>query len=54
MVLATLRAHARARQRFWLGLPLLVLGSAGAALAWRGRVSPHSSGEPHATQPRPT
>jgi hypothetical protein len=35
MVLATLRAHARARQRFWLGLPLLVLGAAGAALAWR-------------------
>lgn len=54
MVLATLRAHARARQRFWLGLPLLVLGAAGAALAWRGRVSPHSSGDPHATQPRPT
>ena len=54
MVLATLRAHARARQRFWLGLPLLVLGSAGAALAWRGRVRPHSSGDPHATQPRPT
>jgi len=35
MVLATLRAHARARQRFWLGLPLLVLGAAGAALVWR-------------------
>jgi zinc/manganese transport system permease protein len=34
MVLATLRAHARARQRFWLGLPLLVLGAAGAA--WLG------------------
>jgi zinc/manganese transport system permease protein len=37
MVLATLRAHARGRQRFWLGVPLLVLGAAGAALAWRGR-----------------
>jgi hypothetical protein len=34
VVLATLRAHARARQRFWLGLPLLVLGAAGAA--WLG------------------
>src|SRR6185295_16186586 len=34
MVLATLRAHARARQRFWLGLPLLLLGAAGAA--WLG------------------
>ena len=34
MVLATLRAHARARQRFWLGPPLLLLGAAGAA--WLG------------------
>jgi zinc/manganese transport system permease protein len=34
VVLATLRAHARARQRFWLGLPLLLLGAAGAA--WLG------------------
>jgi zinc/manganese transport system permease protein len=30
LVLATLRAHARARQRLWLGVPLLVLGAAGA------------------------
>ena len=37
MVLATLRAHARGRQRFWLGLPLLVLGPAGATAAWRAR-----------------
>jgi hypothetical protein len=37
MVLATLRAHARGRQRFWIGVPLLVLGAAGAALTWRGR-----------------
>ncbi|HTI55362.1 MAG TPA: metal ABC transporter permease [Verrucomicrobiae bacterium] len=35
MVLATLRAHARARQRVWLGLPLL-LGGAGVA-AWLAR-----------------
>ncbi|MFI5375927.1 MAG: metal ABC transporter permease [Candidatus Rokuibacteriota bacterium] len=35
MVLATLRAHARARQRFWLGLPLLLSGA--AAAAWLGR-----------------
>ena len=34
LVLATLRAHARARQRFWLGPPLLLLGAAGAA--WLG------------------
>jgi zinc/manganese transport system permease protein len=34
VVLATLRAHARARQRFWLGPPLLLLGAAGAA--WLG------------------
>jgi zinc/manganese transport system permease protein len=43
MVLATLRAHARARQRFWLGLPLLVLGATGAALAWGGRARWNSS-----------
>jgi len=35
MVLATLRTRARDRQRFWLGLPLLVLGAAGAAVAGR-------------------
>ena len=34
VVLATLRAHARARQRFWLGLPLFLVGAAGAA--WLG------------------
>jgi hypothetical protein len=34
VVLATLRAHARARQRVWLGPPLLLLGAAGAA--WLG------------------
>jgi len=37
LVLATLRAHARTRQRFWLGVPLLVLGAAGA-VALRPRV----------------
>ena len=44
MVLTTLRAHARGRQRFWLGVPLLVLGTAGAAsglLRW---------GRPHAAE----
>lgn len=30
MVLATLRAHVRARQRFWLGVPLVLVGAAGA------------------------
>ena len=38
MVLATLRSHARARQRVWLGLPLLLAG-AGAA-AWLARPRP--------------
>jgi zinc/manganese transport system permease protein len=39
-VLRTLRAHARERQRFWLGVPLLVLGIAGALwLAGSGRRS---------------
>jgi zinc/manganese transport system permease protein len=38
MVLATLRSRARERQRFWLGLPLLGLGAAGAlALARVGQ-----------------
>jgi zinc/manganese transport system permease protein len=32
MVLRTLRAHARQRQRWWLGIPMLVVG-AGAAIA---------------------
>ena len=30
MVLDTLRGRARDRQRWWLGLPLLVLGATGA------------------------
>lgn len=34
MVLATLRSHARERQRFWLGVPLLLSGGVGAA--WLG------------------
>ena len=38
MVLATLRSHARQRQRFWLGLPLFALGIAGViALARVGK-----------------
>jgi zinc/manganese transport system permease protein len=40
MVLATLRSHARARQRVWLGLPLLLAG-AGVA-AWLARPRPTS------------
>jgi zinc/manganese transport system permease protein len=36
LVLRTLRAHARERQRYWLGVPLLVVGAAGViALARR-------------------
>ena len=38
MVIRALRARARERQRWWLGLPLLVAGAGGAlALARRGR-----------------
>lgn len=37
MVLATLRAHARARQRVWLGVPLLALGAGGALWLARRR-----------------
>ena len=36
-VLRTLRAHARERQRFWLGVPLLTLGTLGAIWLARGR-----------------
>ena len=36
-VLRTLRAHARERQRVWLGVPLLVLGTLGAIWLARGR-----------------
>ena len=36
-VLRALRAHARQRQRFWLGLPLLILGGAAAAALLRRR-----------------
>ena len=36
MVLRTLRARARERQRYWLGLPLAVGGAATALLATRG------------------
>jgi zinc/manganese transport system permease protein len=36
-VLRTLRAHARERQRFWLGGPLLALGTLGAIWLARGR-----------------
>lgn len=39
MVLATLRSHARARQRVWLGLPLLLGGAAVAALLTRPRAT---------------
>jgi zinc/manganese transport system permease protein len=44
MVLNTLRAKARERQRYWLGVPLLAIGGAGAlvlARAWRRRHSVH-------------
>lgn len=37
MVLRTLRARARARQRYWIGIPLVVLGVAGTLAVRRGR-----------------
>ena len=37
MVLRTLRSRARQRQRYWLGVPLLALGAATAAVAARQR-----------------
>jgi zinc/manganese transport system permease protein len=40
MVLMTLRGRARERQRIWLGLPLFVLGAAGAVIL--ARVARHS------------
>lgn len=42
MVLRTLRARARERQRFWIGIPLVALGVAGAAAVrpgWRRALS---------------
>jgi zinc/manganese transport system permease protein len=36
-VLRTLRAHARERERFWLGVPLLALGTTGAIWLARNR-----------------
>jgi hypothetical protein len=39
MVLRTLRARARERQRYWLSLPLAVAGTATALLATRARRS---------------
>jgi len=37
MVLRTLRTRARERQRYWIGVPLLVAGTAGALALARGR-----------------
>jgi hypothetical protein len=37
MVLRTLRTRARAGQRYWIGLPLLLAGAAGAFALARGR-----------------
>jgi len=39
VVLATLRSYARERQRFWLGVPLLLTGGVGAAWLGRRRLS---------------
>jgi zinc/manganese transport system permease protein len=39
LVLGTLRARARARQRYWIGLPLIVVGSLGVLVLERARRS---------------
>jgi hypothetical protein len=39
MVLRALRARARERQRFWLGVPLVVAGAAGGLAAGRAAMS---------------
>jgi zinc/manganese transport system permease protein len=39
-VLATLRGRARERQRFWLGLPVLLVGAGGACVLARRRKTP--------------
>lgn len=45
MVLATLRLHARWRQRYWLGVPLLALGAGAAFVLFRlGRSAPGPDG----------
>jgi hypothetical protein len=53
MVLATLRAHARGRQRFWLGVPLLVLGTAGAASGLRRWCRQHAADGTHRDHRQP-
>ena len=51
MVLRTLRDRARERQRWWLGVPLLVLGAGGAlGLTLRPRATARCSGR----SPSPT
>jgi zinc/manganese transport system permease protein len=40
LVLRSLRARARQRQRFWLGLPLIIVGGVLAAAAFRARHPP--------------
>jgi zinc/manganese transport system permease protein len=45
IVLATLRSHARARQRVWLGLPLLLAGAGVAAWLARPRATSRGAGE---------
>jgi hypothetical protein len=44
VVLAALRSHARARQRVWLGLPLLLAGAGGAAWLARPRAASRGAG----------
>jgi zinc/manganese transport system permease protein len=50
MVLRTLRAHARQRQRWWIGVPMTVVGLGAGIMLFRSRrPSPESSARPGAT-----
>ena len=58
LVLRTLQARARARQRWWLGVPLLILGAGGALglarrrpATWRGRCRSPSRSSARAARP---
>ncbi len=58
LVLRTLQARARARQRWWLGVPLLMLGAGGAVglarrrpATWRGRCRSPSRSSARAARP---
>ena len=52
MVLRTLRSHARERQRLWLGVPRLVIGTVEVVVPRTRRRLPRFSDEPAPGIPR--